>query len=233
MANRRTLTRMTGILSAHDVPAKSKAFDLLFAGALTLFFGAISVTQEGFGGILGLLMLGPLIWRRTHPELVFFGVSAVAVLQWLIGTHLQGGNVGLLVALYAISVYGEVRYSRIALAVGGMGVLFQQAEHLAHLGQRGPAGVADGGECLLGLLGRRVRGVQASVGLDDHDRQPVRDHVVDLAGDPGPLVRDGQLGLAIAVPFELGRAFFELLHVQASGPAAFADRPDPEDDRSQ
>ncbi|TDU91334.1 signal transduction histidine kinase [Kribbella voronezhensis] len=120
---------MTGILAARDVPAKSKAFDLLFAGALTMFFGLISLTQEHFGGILGLMMLVPLIWRRTHPEVVFFGVSAVAVLQWLIGTPLQGGNVGLLVALYAISVYGEVRYSRIALAVGGMGVLMATSRY--------------------------------------------------------------------------------------------------------
>ncbi|QNE18636.1 sensor histidine kinase [Kribbella qitaiheensis] len=127
--NRRTLARMTGILTARELPAKSKAFDLLFAGALTLFFGLISLTQEHFGGILGLLMLVPLIWRRTHPELIFFGVSAVAVFQWLIGIHLQGGNVGLLVALYAISVYGEVRYSRIALAVGGMGVLMATARY--------------------------------------------------------------------------------------------------------
>ncbi|WP_232828402.1 sensor histidine kinase [Kribbella monticola] len=120
---------MTGILTARDVPAKSKAFDLLFAGALTLFFGSISFAQVGYGGLFGLLMLGPLIWRRTHPELVFFAVSAVAVLQWLAGINLQGGNAGLLVALYAISVYGEVRYSRIALAVGGMGVLMATARY--------------------------------------------------------------------------------------------------------
>ncbi len=128
-ANRRTLTRMTGILAARDVSAKSKAFDLLFAGALTMFFGLISLAQEHFAGILGLAMLIPLIWRRTHPELVFFGVSAVAVFQWLIGVPLQGGNAGLLVALYAISVYGAVRFSRIALVVGGMGVLMATARY--------------------------------------------------------------------------------------------------------
>jgi signal transduction histidine kinase len=129
LANRRTLTRMTGILTARDVPAKSKAFDLLFAGALTLFFGLISLTVEHFGGIIGLAMLVPLVWRRTRPELVFFGVSAVAVFQWLLGVPLQGGNVGLLVALYAIAVYGEVRFSRIALVVGGLGVLMATARY--------------------------------------------------------------------------------------------------------
>jgi signal transduction histidine kinase len=128
-ADRRTLTRMTGILAARSLPAKSKAFDLLLAGVLTLFFGLISLTQEHFGGILGLAMLVPLIWRRSHPELVFFGVSAVAVFQWLLGVSLQGGNVGLLVALYAISVYGAVRWSRIALVVGGMGVLMATARY--------------------------------------------------------------------------------------------------------
>ena len=128
-ADRRTLTRMTGILTARSLPAKSKAFDLLLAGVLTLFFGLISLTQEHFGGILGLAMLVPLIWRRSHPELVFFGVSAVAVFQWLLGVSLQGGNVGLLVALYAISVYGAVRWSRIALVVGGMGVLMATARY--------------------------------------------------------------------------------------------------------
>jgi signal transduction histidine kinase len=120
---------MTGILAARTVSAKSKAFDLLFAGALTMFFGLISLAQEHFAGILGLAMLVPLIWRRTHPELVFFGVSAVAVFQWLIGVPLQGGNAGLLVALYAVSVYGAVRFSRIALAVGGMGVLMATARY--------------------------------------------------------------------------------------------------------
>jgi signal transduction histidine kinase len=128
-ADRRTLTRMTGILAARTVSAKSKAFDLLFAGALTMFFGLISLAQEHFAGILGLAMLVPLIWRRTHPELVFFGVSAVAVFQWLIGVPLQGGNAGLLVALYAVSVYGAVRFSRIALVVGGMGVLMATARY--------------------------------------------------------------------------------------------------------
>jgi signal transduction histidine kinase len=129
VADRRTLTRMTGILTARTVSAKSKAFDLLFAGVLTMFFGLLSLAQEHFAGLLGLAMLIPLVWRRTHPELVFFGVSAVAVFQWLIGAPLQGGNAGLLVALYAISVYGAVRFSRIALAVGGMGVLMATARY--------------------------------------------------------------------------------------------------------
>lgn len=125
---------MTGTLSGilaprRQISPRSKLFDLLLAGALTLFFGLLSLAQVGIGGILGVGMLAPLVWRRSHPEQVFFFVSGVAVLQWLSGTSLQGGNVGLLVALYAISVYGEVKYSRIALAVGGLGVLMATARY--------------------------------------------------------------------------------------------------------
>ncbi|WP_238163570.1 sensor histidine kinase [Kribbella capetownensis] len=120
---------MTGILTARPVPARSKAFDLLLAGSLCMVFGLLSIAQAGFEGILGFGMLVPLIWRRTHPALVFFGVSAVASVQWLFGAQLMPANVGLLVALYTISVYGEVRYSRIALGIGGLGVLMATSRY--------------------------------------------------------------------------------------------------------
>jgi signal transduction histidine kinase len=122
---------MTGFFTARRVSPQSRAFDLLLAGSLTLFFGFLSLAQAGFAGVVGVALLVPLIWRRTHPELVFFGVSAIAVLQWLAGVELQAGNVGLLVALYTISVYGEVRYSRLALGVGGLGVLMATARYYA------------------------------------------------------------------------------------------------------
>jgi signal transduction histidine kinase len=120
---------MTGILTARPLSARSKAFDLLLAGALCVTFGFLSLAQAKFGGVLAFGMLVPLIWRRTHPELVFFGVTAVGVLQWLIGVELQPGNVGLLVALYAISVYGDSRLSRIALGIGGLGVLMATSRY--------------------------------------------------------------------------------------------------------
>lgn len=126
---RRTLARMTGMLTARPLPARSKAFDLLLAGGLCMFFGFLSLAQARYSGVLGLGMLVPLVWRRTHPELVFFAVSSVAVLQWFAGAQLMAGNVGLLIALYTISVYGEVRYSRIALGIGGLGVLMATARY--------------------------------------------------------------------------------------------------------
>ncbi|MET9318061.1 sensor histidine kinase [Kribbella sp. NPDC003505] len=123
---------MTGILTARPVPARSRAFDLLLAGSLCMVFGFLSLAQAHLSGILAFGMLAPLIWRRTHPELVFFGVCAVAVLQWLGGFQLMPGNVGLLVALYAISVYGDVRLSRIALGIGGLGVLMATSRYWAN-----------------------------------------------------------------------------------------------------
>ena len=128
----RTLASMMGILTARPVPARSRAFDLLLAGSLCMVFGFLSLAQAHLSGILAFGMLAPLIWRRTHPELVFFGVCAVAVLQWLGGVQLMPGNVGLLVALYAISVYGDVRLSRIALGIGGLGVLMATSRYWAN-----------------------------------------------------------------------------------------------------
>ena len=128
----RTLADMTGILTARPLPARSKAFDLLLAGGLCMAFGFLSLAQAHFGGLLAFGMLVPLIWRRTHPELVFFAVCSVAVLQWLVGVELQPGNVGLLVALYAITVYGDVRLSRVALGIGGLGVLMATSRYWAN-----------------------------------------------------------------------------------------------------
>ncbi|MGC4940675.1 sensor histidine kinase [Kribbella sp. DT2] len=122
---------MTGFFTARRVSPQSKAFDLLLAGGLTLFFGFLSLAQAQFAGVVGVALLVPLIWRRSYPELVFFGLSAIAVLQWLAGIDLQPGNVGLLVALYTVSVYGEVKYSRLALGIGGLGVLMATARYWA------------------------------------------------------------------------------------------------------
>lgn len=127
----RTLAGMTGMLTARPLPARSRAFDLLLAGSLCMVFGFLSLAQAHFGGLLSFGMLVPLIWRRTHPELVFFAVCSVAALQWLIGIELQLGNIGLLVALYAITVYGDVRLSRVALAIGGLGVLMATSRYWA------------------------------------------------------------------------------------------------------
>jgi signal transduction histidine kinase len=202
----RTLTGMTGILTPRRVSARSKAFDLLLAGGLTLFFGFFSLAQQHFSGILGLAMLGPLIWRRTHPELVFFGISAIAVLQWLAGIPLMAGNVGLLVALYAISVYGDVRYSRIALGVGGLGVLMATARYYSNSDWRQQI-------TMMVALGALVFGVWA-IG----ERRRTRGlYVAQLEERAAQLERDRDREATLAVSNERTRIAREIHDVVAHG----------------
>ncbi|WP_344235322.1 sensor histidine kinase [Kribbella hippodromi] len=120
---------MTGMLTARPVPARSRAFDLFLAGGLCVTFGFLSLAQAHLEGFLAFGMLAPLVWRRTHPELVFYGVCSVALLQWLAHVQLMPGNVGLMVALYAITVYGDVQQSRVALGIGGLGVLMATSRY--------------------------------------------------------------------------------------------------------
>jgi signal transduction histidine kinase len=202
----RTLARMTGILIARPVPARSKVFDLLLAGGLCMSFGFASLAQTGRAGIFAFGMLVPLIWRRTHPELVLFAVSSVAVLQWLNGTELMAGNVGLLVALYAISVYGEVRYSRIALGIGGLGVLMATARYYSNSDWRQQV-------TMMVALGALVFGVWA-VG----ERRRTRGlYVAQLEERAAQLERDRDRESKLAVSNERTRIAREIHDVVAHG----------------
>ena len=202
----RTLARMTGILTARPVPASSKAFDLLFTGGLCMVFGLLSIAQAGFIGALGFGMLLPLIWRRTHPELVFFGVSAVASLQWLGGADLMPANVGLLVALYTISVYGEVRYSRIALGVGGLGVLMAVSRYWSNSDWRQQV-------TMMVALGALVFGVWAF-----GERRRTRGlYVAQLEERAAQLERDRDREAKLAVSNERTRIAREIHDVVAHG----------------
>ena len=80
----------------------------------------------------------------------------------------------------------------------------QHAEQLPHLLQRLAAGLGDLLQRAGGGIGRR--GVAAAVGLRDHHRQRVRDHVVQLARDPGALLRRPELRLLVALDLERGQA---------------------------
>jgi signal transduction histidine kinase len=99
------------------------AFDVLLAGGLTMTFGLVSVVQLRLVGVAGLGLLIPLIWRRTHSFGVFLVCTGVALVQWATHVRLMPANIGLLVALYAVAVYGNVKQSRIALGIGMLGVL--------------------------------------------------------------------------------------------------------------
>lgn len=86
-------------------------------------FGLVSVVQLRLVGVAGMGLLIPLIWRRTHTFPVFLVCSGVALVQWAMNVRLMPANIGLLVALYAVAVYGNAKQSRIALGIGMFGVL--------------------------------------------------------------------------------------------------------------
>jgi signal transduction histidine kinase len=102
---------------------RSMAFDIFLAGGLMMTFGLLSVVQLRLVGVAGLALLIPLIWRRTHTFPVFLVCTGVALVQWATDARLMPANIGVLVALYAVAVYGNVKQSRIALGIGMLGVL--------------------------------------------------------------------------------------------------------------
>jgi signal transduction histidine kinase len=109
---------MTARLSARSV-----AFDIFLAGGLMMTFGLVSVVQLRLVGVAGLGLLIPLVWRRTHTFPVFLVCTGVALVQWATNARLMPANIGLLVALYAVAVYGNAKQSRISLSIGMFGVL--------------------------------------------------------------------------------------------------------------
>ncbi|CAA9489716.1 MAG: hypothetical protein AVDCRST_MAG13-1682 [uncultured Solirubrobacteraceae bacterium] len=78
----------------------------------------------------------------------------------------------------------------------------QHAEQPAHLGQRVPAGLGDLRQRPARRCGVARRGVAAAVGLRDHHRQRVGDHVVQVAGDPRALARRADLRLLVALDLQ-------------------------------
>jgi hypothetical protein len=88
-------------------------------------------------------------------------------------------------------------------------VAAQHAEHAAHLGQRLPPGARDRAQRFAGPLRRAVQRVSRPVRLHHHDADVVRDDVVQLAGDPGPLGGRGHLGLRVAFPLQAGGAVLQ------------------------
>jgi len=205
-AERRTLTRVTGILRTRWHSGREMAFDVMLAGGLT-FFGVLgSVMQERVVGLLSVGMLAPLVWRRTRPAEVFAICSGVAVLQWVGNFPLLFGNFGLLFALYAIAVYGEVRQSRVALAVGMAGVLMATSRYYADADWRQQV-------TMMFALGALVFAVWAT-----GERRRTRTlYVAELEERAAQLERDRDRESALAVAAERTRIAREIHDVVAHG----------------
>lgn len=105
---------------------------------------------------------------------------------------------------------------------GGLGVagLPEQSDRGAQFPEGGAAGLPDMGQGGLRLVGAFVHEVGGDPGLDVDQRDVVRHHVVQIPGDPQPLLGDPAAGLLVAGAFGPLGAFPDGVH---EGPAA-ADR---------
>jgi signal transduction histidine kinase len=115
---------------------RARLYDAALAAALLVGFGVISVSQ--FRGptwqlpvaaATGFAQVAPLAWRRSRPVLTFAVCAGAAALQWAADIGLMAANLGPLIALYAVTVYGPVRASRTALGVGMAGVLMAVTQY--------------------------------------------------------------------------------------------------------
>lgn len=136
---------MTGLPATGWARTRALGFDVLLASGLTLALGLWTVTVlsqrysiteiAALAPVMGAQVV-PLFWRRTHPTAVFAVATAAAVVQWATGTDLAPANVGLLFALYAVTVYGPVRVGRVALAIGLAGVVMSVTRFYEDAGWR-------------------------------------------------------------------------------------------------
>jgi len=91
-----------------------------------------------------------------------------------------------------------------------------------HLGQGRSAGVDDVGQRVgraLGVASQRGRG---ALGLHHHDRDSVRDHVVEFAGEVGSFRRDGEFGALALFAFQVGGAPLQRGQVLPAGAGVVA-----------
>jgi signal transduction histidine kinase len=116
-------------MTARRSAQRSMAFDIFLAGGLMMTFGLVSVVQLRLVGVAAMGLLIPLIWRRTHTFPVFLVCTGVALVQWATNTRLMPSNIGLLVALYAVAVYGNAKQSRIALGIGIFGAVLASTRY--------------------------------------------------------------------------------------------------------
>jgi signal transduction histidine kinase len=93
--------------------------DALLAAVL-LAVSTLWLALSPFGGVKPALvqttLIVPLVWRRSHPTVVFMALSAVALGQWLAGYRLLG-DVAVLVALYTVAVHETRRRALTATVI--------------------------------------------------------------------------------------------------------------------
>ena len=104
-------------------------------------------------------------------------------------------------------------------------VAAEHAEQARHLGECLPPGLLDGADRLQGELGCLSQDFLGGARLDDHDADGVRDHVVQFACDPSPLLPRGLTCALLALTLRLLRTEREHVDVLDAAAHRLADQP--------
>ncbi len=98
-----------------------RAVDVGTTALLALFLVVPANASPGAGPqtwLLSLLLVAPLVWRRTAPRLTFGLVVAAGLLVLLVGDSANPGLVAVLVTVHSVTAYGTRRDGRAVLVVG-------------------------------------------------------------------------------------------------------------------
>jgi signal transduction histidine kinase len=103
--------------------------DALMAAAL-LALSTFWLVHSPFAGpgpaVVQAALIVPLVWRRSHPTMVFVVVAAVALAQWVLDYRLVGDG-ALLIALYTVAVHQARRRAVAATGVVEIGAVLAAA----------------------------------------------------------------------------------------------------------
>jgi signal transduction histidine kinase len=99
--------------------------DGIAAGAL-LTLSTVWLVLSPFAGaktaLFQIALVVPLVWRRSHPAIVFVLIAVVALLEWVLGSPLIA-DASLLVALYTVAVHDSRVRTLVAAAVLEVGAV--------------------------------------------------------------------------------------------------------------
>lgn len=111
--------------------------DTLLAAALFLFtvLPVVSPVTD-MDAALSLLLIAPLILRRTFPFFTFLAVTLVSLSQLGLLNAFLAANVSALIVIYTVAAYGQRWESRLALATGMVGGPFGAAVFYSSYGSQ-------------------------------------------------------------------------------------------------
>ncbi|MBO2451545.1 sensor histidine kinase [Actinomadura barringtoniae] len=108
--------------------AKTPLIDAFFAAPLVLlsvpeFFNSGDSIRTPVYLLLSLVLIAPLVLRRTFPRTVFAFIALVAFAQWLNQVDIMAADIAVLMALYAVAAYQPRRWGVAAALVAEFGVV--------------------------------------------------------------------------------------------------------------